>query len=218
MRTRIAVLAVLIAAIALMGTPAIAAAPPASSEPGATCQVEYTAGTFRSFAHRVWAFSRWRREPKGQPKDATIEKMRKMRRCAAGEGHRLAMRHAWKTAKHAYYRHRKEEIAWMDCPDSIREASEAFDVPGWILNGVAGAESTWGVAANIYGLLAAAGSADVTDWYSASMQAAKTLRYWKDAYGTWEYALNTYNSGSPGSGYGVAHIRAMANSSPFDCP
>lgn len=80
----------------------------------AVCPVTYHAPAFRQFAARVWRLPRWER---GKPRPATLQAMRQKRRCAAGPGHRIAMRRAWREAKRRYYEHRRakqDEAHYLD--------------------------------------------------------------------------------------------------------
>lgn len=54
----------------------------------------------------MWQPIRWERE---KPKAKTIAAFRHMLRCAAGPGHREAIKHRWRDAKRAFYSH----VAYM---------------------------------------------------------------------------------------------------------
>jgi hypothetical protein len=86
-------------------------------------------------------------------------------------------------------------------------AAKEYHVPFWLLWGIAGAESTWGKGGtNLFGLLAAAEGADISNWRSASRQSAKTLAGLKKQYGSWAAAVEHYS----GNSYTIAHPRELA--------
>lgn len=58
-------------------------------------------------AQKVWAPSRWHR---GDPKPAAVRAHRRQVECAAGPGHRKAIRHYWRIEKRIYFRHRHRKI------------------------------------------------------------------------------------------------------------
>lgn len=62
-----------------------------------------TAAKTRTWIKRVWPRSRWDR---GKPKPTTIAAYRHKLRCAAGPGHRRAMRKAWKRYRLRFGRYR----------------------------------------------------------------------------------------------------------------
>lgn len=87
------------------------------------------------------------------------------------------------------------------------KSATKFGVPFWILWGIAGAESTWGEGgSNIFGLLDAAEGADVSNWKSASEQAARTLRGLHKQYGSWSAAIEHYS----GYSYNISHPKELA--------
>lgn len=86
-------------------------------------------------------------------------------------------------------------------------SAKKFGVPFWILWGIAGAESTWGTnGTNIFGLLDAAEGANVSNWKSASEQAAKTLKGLKKQYGGWPGAIEHYS----GYSYNIKRPKELA--------
>lgn len=93
-------------------------------------------------------------------------------------------------------------------PEQITAKSAIkYGVPFWILWGIAGAESTWGQGgSNLFGLMAAAEGADVSNWKSASEQAAKTLAGLKRRYGSWSKAIEHYS----GDSYDISHPAQLA--------
>lgn len=93
-------------------------------------------------------------------------------------------------------------------PKQITERAAAkYGVPFWLLWGIAGAESTWGQGGtNLFGLLDAAEGANISDWTSASNQAAKTLAGLAKQYGSWGAAVQHYS----GYSYDISHPRQLA--------
>lgn len=70
----------------------------------ATCHGrETTAMQFAPFSAAVWDAAHWQR---GAPQARTVEAQRLSLRCAAGPGHRHAMRLTWRRDETAYYAHR----------------------------------------------------------------------------------------------------------------
>lgn len=65
-----------------------------------------TAGQFRAFSAAVWSPSRWER---GAPPHKTIAAERHKLRCAAGPGHRKAMKATWRRDRSAFYQRRSSE-------------------------------------------------------------------------------------------------------------
>lgn len=112
MRKRI-VFAVALAA-AIWTVAAVAFAAPATKGPTIKapesngCPTPYTVTEFTPFAKQVWRPEKWER---GKPKDAVIRHMRWMRKCAAGPGHRKAMKRVWKQAKGAFMDERQYQVA-----------------------------------------------------------------------------------------------------------
>lgn len=93
----------------------------------------------------------------------------------------------------------------------VQAASARYKVPVWIEWGIAGAESTWGKGgSNLFGLLAAAGGVNVSDWQEASMQSAKTMAGLKAQDGSWGAAMKAYSGGD----YGLAHVKQLAQQGP----
>lgn len=87
-------------------------------------------------------------------------------------------------------------------------AAHRYHVPFWLLWGVAGAESSWGKGGkNLFGLKSAAEGADVSDWHSASEQAAKTLWGLKQMYHSWALAVWHYSGG----GYHIDWPKQLAH-------
>lgn len=122
------------------------------------------------------------------------------------------MRSTWHSDRRAFYEHRRAELAWGSCPDSIRQASEAYDVDAALLYGIEGAESTWGAGgSNLFGLLAGAEGVSTSDPYAAAMQASRLMRRLHDQLGSWEAAMRAYSGG----GYGLSHPYSLAGDT---CP
>ena len=94
------------------------------------CKRSVRANQFSDWASKVWRLPRWER---GAPKRRTIQAQRKKLRCAAGPGHRKAMRKSWRKSKRAYYRHRGKmkyyhALTPYDCGSAGR-----FAVPCYIV-------------------------------------------------------------------------------------
>jgi hypothetical protein len=107
-RPSLLALALVLALIA--GASVVASATGQSRSIGATrCPTEFTSGKFKSFSKLVWKRNHWKREA---PKQATILAERHMLQCAAGPGHRVAMKHIWKADKRAFYQHRASML-WL---------------------------------------------------------------------------------------------------------
>lgn len=86
-------------------------------------------------------------------------------------------------------------------------AAARYHVPFWLLWGTAGAESTWGEGGtNLFGLLAAAEGANISNWESAANQAAKTYAGLIRSYGSIAAAVPHYS----GNSYTVAHVKQLA--------
>jgi hypothetical protein len=107
-----------------------------------------TASQAKSFIDRTWDPDRWQRKG-GEPKPATIVAYRHRLKCAAGLGHRRAIRDHWRRDKRAFYRHRSYKLRWGDCSDAgpvsdcIHGAALTYGADeGWMLR-VSYCESTW---------------------------------------------------------------------------
>lgn len=82
-----------------------------------------------------------------------------------------------------------------------------YNVPYWLLWGIAGAESSWGRKGNnLFGLKSAAEGANVSDWKQASNQAAYTLQQLYKQYHNWDQAVKHYS----GYAYGVSWPKQLA--------
>ena len=123
-----------------------------------------------------------------------------MRQCAAGPGHRVAMRKMWREDKAKFLRHRRVEYEWLGCPSYIKHASTSYRVRGAVLYGIEGAESTWGAGgSNLFGLIMWGGP--VSEPEPAAMESARLMRQLHDESGSWEAAMLHYSGG----GYGLSH-------------
>jgi hypothetical protein len=158
-----------------------------------TCQTQQQ---FQQFAEKVWDQDHWKR---GDPKASTIQAAQTAINCPE---HRKGLERIWSEARSSFYKHRKEEREWLSCPRYFRVASEAHDVPAWILDGVEGAESTWGAGgSNLFGLILWDGP--VSEPFAASMESAKILQ---EGYGgSWDASLYRYSGG----GYGIGHVEEL---------
>lgn len=67
----------------------------------------FTFAEFRSFSQEVWGIARWERE---RPAHATIKAQRHRLRCAAGPGHRKAMKTRWRADQKQFYEHRSRML------------------------------------------------------------------------------------------------------------
>ncbi len=68
---------------------------------------ETTAQAFQEFAEKTWRLPRWERP---RPRPLVIRAYHLKLQCAAGQGHREAIKHRWATAKHAFYKHRRVQL------------------------------------------------------------------------------------------------------------
>lgn len=75
--------------------------------PAGQCGRFTTATEFRSWSKSVFNPDRWRR---GSPPQRVIRAQRHKTQCAAGPGHRKAMRHIWRRDKRRFYQHRRAEL------------------------------------------------------------------------------------------------------------
>lgn len=88
-------------ALGLIFEPATSAHP---HDPAARCGGHtITAKQSHAFIDRVWDQSRWER---GSPGPAALKAWRHKLKCAAGAGHRKAMKSRWRSLKRAYFQHR----------------------------------------------------------------------------------------------------------------
>lgn len=93
----------------------------------------------------------------------------------------------------------------------VAASAAKYGVPFWIEWGIAGAESTWGKGgSNLFGLLAAAEGANISNWKSASEQSARTMARLHREDGTWEAAMRAYSGGE----YGLQHVKELFNQQP----
>lgn len=67
-----------------------------------------TAKAFEEFAEQTWRLPRWLRP---RPRPLVIRAYQSKLQCAAGPGHRKAMKHQWREAKRAFYEHRRRKLA-----------------------------------------------------------------------------------------------------------
>lgn len=132
----------LVALLALAG-PAQATRP----QLGVGCSHAVTARQAVGLAETVWSPKRWQR---GAPKDAARAAHRRQVHCAAGPGHRAAIRHAWKVRRRHYYRERHRCSSGTVVTGRVSyfggglEASGHFtSEPGIALNIAAGTEGGW---------------------------------------------------------------------------
>lgn len=71
------------------------------------CNHLVTAKQSRGFTKAVWSESLWKR---GKPKASTVKAYRNKLKCAAGPGHRKAMKAYWRSEKKEFYRFRGREL------------------------------------------------------------------------------------------------------------
>lgn len=83
-----------------------------------------TAAQFAPFSHRVWKAERWQR---GRPDAKAIRAYRHALTCAAGPGHRHAIRATWRRDRHRYFAHRRSRLDAL----SINHVWEAHWAPDW---------------------------------------------------------------------------------------
>jgi hypothetical protein len=69
---------------------------------------EATASAFQIFAEKTWRLPRWERR---RPRPAVIRAFHLKLRCAAGPGHRDAIKRRWRESKVAFYEHRERKLA-----------------------------------------------------------------------------------------------------------
>lgn len=128
-------------ALALTG-PALADAP--HHESAARCGGHVVrVGQARSLTAKVWNPARWRR---GAPKHAAIAAHRRQVRCAAGPGHRAAIRHRWAVARDRYRHHRRHELY---CRSGVVVRGRVSYFGGGLTASGLIADSTPGLALNI---------------------------------------------------------------------
>jgi hypothetical protein len=115
-----------------------------------------TAQQFRPWSAEVWRLDRWMRE---RPMATTIATYRERLACAAGTGHRAAIRRRWGRDRAAFYRHRRSilaqninhvwasavypEAAWFSLAELKPEVAAALaekagevtgtEMPGWTM-------------------------------------------------------------------------------------
>lgn len=71
-------------------------------------QCNVTAQAFRKFSKQVWRLPAWRR---GKPPKVVIRAKARKLRCAAGPGHRKAIKKRWAKDHRAFAKHRKRRFA-----------------------------------------------------------------------------------------------------------
>lgn len=71
------------------------------------CAERVTAKQFERFTEAVWRLPAWER---GKPPAKVIRAQRHKLGCAAGPGHRRAMKRQWRSARAAYFEHRRGEL------------------------------------------------------------------------------------------------------------
>lgn len=71
------------------------------------CEQGVTAGQVRAFETKVWRLVLWER---GKPPERVREAHREHVLCAAGPGHRKAIRRSWRSAKKEFREHRKGKL------------------------------------------------------------------------------------------------------------
>ena len=81
------------------------------------CNHAATAKQGVGLAEAVWAPKRWER--KGKPKPAAIRAHYEQVRCAAGPGHRAAIKKRWRADRRAFYRHRRYKLEESSYTDAI---------------------------------------------------------------------------------------------------
>lgn len=74
---------------------------------GDPCILRFTAEQTKPFISRVWPLVKWER---GKPKPIVIRVYKRRLLCAAGPGHRKAIRKRWRKSKLAFYRHREHKL------------------------------------------------------------------------------------------------------------
>lgn len=79
------------------------------------CARKITVQLAGPFIEKIWRLIYWDR---GRPKLTTIRAFRKKLRCA-GSGNRKAMKHRWREARRAFYRHRRHKIGEREYLDAI---------------------------------------------------------------------------------------------------
>lgn len=82
-----------------------------------------TAKQFRPFSASVWDLQRWTRE---KPKPSTIAAYRTQLVCAAGPGHRAAIKRTWRRDRATFYRHRRAILE-----QDINHVWDAHWAPDW---------------------------------------------------------------------------------------
>lgn len=68
---------------------------------------ETTAKAFQDFAAETWRPIRWERK---RPRPDVVRAYRFKLSCAAGAGHRKAIKHRWRSSQRAFYEHRKFKL------------------------------------------------------------------------------------------------------------
>lgn len=105
--------------------------------------------TFRKskkFIGKVWSLDKWKR---GKPGRAALSAYKHRLICAAGPGHRKAMKALWRREKKSYNEHRKYKLKWGSCTDAgpvgdcIHGAAVTYSADeSWMIN-VSQCESSW---------------------------------------------------------------------------
>jgi transglycosylase-like protein len=97
-----------VAAALLLAAPTQATRPNTHHRPDPCHGQSVSAKQFQEFAESVWLLKRWER---GDPKAKTIAAAHEQLACAAGPGHRKAMKHRWGESRREYYEHRDRKLA-----------------------------------------------------------------------------------------------------------
>ena len=77
--------------------------------PSIDCAHPVTARQGVGLARAVWSPHRWQRS---RPRAAAIRAHRRQVQCAAGPGHRAAIKRQWRRSRAAFYEHRQFMLAW----------------------------------------------------------------------------------------------------------
>lgn len=110
------------------------------------CKHVFTARESRQFTKAVWSYKKWQRAKLPR---AVLRAYKTRLACAAGPGHRKAIRSFWRAEKAAYEAHRSYKLRWGSCGDAgpvrdcIHGAALTYGADeGWMLT-VSYCESTW---------------------------------------------------------------------------
>jgi hypothetical protein len=157
--------------------------------PAVTCAHPVHAQQAAVFSAHVWAPQRWRR---GSPPTKTIRAHRHQVHCAAGHGHRAAIRHRWRADRRAYYEYRwQRRHHWQAEFEALSEADQQWAISTGACesgnvastdtgNGFQGAfqwvQSTWEAAGG-------SGSPADASWYEQAVRAVR----WRDIAGAGQW-------------------------------